>query len=71
MWTAADILRVLLFACLFIQLILAALFLRGRKMSTFSYLLWGVLAIVLPLLGPYLVIASRPGKARKRRPRSL
>jgi hypothetical protein len=38
--------------------------LRRRTMSTQEYLLWGLLAVLLPVLGPYLVISSRPGKPR-------
>jgi hypothetical protein len=44
--------------------VLAVLFLRGRKLTVFQYLLWGLLALLLPVLGPYLVIAARPGQMR-------
>ena len=64
-WTAADTLRVLLFVCLIGMLIMAVLYLRQRKLSTLDYVLWGLLALFLPVLGPYLVIAMRPGKSRK------
>lgn len=64
MVNTADILRWMLFLCLIGMLVFAVLFLQKRKLSTFSYVLWGLLAIMLPILGPYLVIAMRPGEPR-------
>lgn len=61
-WTPADTLRILLFACLFGMLMVAVLYLRRRKLSTLAYFLWGLLALLLPVVGPYLVIAARPGQ---------
>ena len=43
----------------------AVLYLRQRKLSTLAFVLWGTLALVLPVLGPFLVIVSRPGKSRQ------
>ena len=62
MWIPEDILRIMLFACLFGMVMVAILYLRQRKLSTMAYLLWGLLAVVVPVLGPYLVIISRPGE---------
>jgi len=31
-------------------------------MSSFAYLGWGFLAVAIPVIGPFVVIASRPGK---------
>lgn len=64
MWTAADILLLLLFASIGGMLLLAVLYLNQRKLTTLSFVLWGLLAISIPLLGPYLVIALRPGEPR-------
>jgi len=64
MWTAADTLLLLLFASIGGMLILAVLYLNQRKLSPLSFVLWGLLAISIPLLGPYLVIALRPGEPR-------
>jgi len=61
-WTPADTLRILLFACLFGMLMVAVLYLRRRKLTTLAYFLWGLLALLLPVVGPYLVIAARPGQ---------
>lgn len=41
---------------------LALLFLRTRRLSFTAYALWGLLAIMVPALGPFLVIAARPGR---------
>jgi hypothetical protein len=42
--------------------LLALLYLRQRQMSRFAYLRWGFLAVAVPVIGPFVVIASRPGK---------
>jgi len=49
-------------ACLFGMVMVAVLYLRQRKLSTMAYLLWGLLALMLPVIGPYLVITARPGE---------
>jgi hypothetical protein len=56
-------LAILLIFC-FAMALLAIFYLRRRELSTTAYLAWGLLAILLPLLGPFLVIAIRPGKLR-------
>jgi hypothetical protein len=61
-WTPGDTLRILLFACLFGMVMVAVLYLRQRKLSTLAYFMWGLLALMLPVLGPYLVIIARPGE---------
>ncbi len=52
----------MLFACLFGMVMVAIFYLRQRKLTTLAYLLWGLFAVVVPVLGPYLVIISRPGE---------
>ena len=52
----------ILFAVLFGMLMIAVLYLRQRKLSTLAFVLWGVFALLLPIVGPYLVIVSRPGE---------
>lgn len=61
-WSTAKFLTLCLFACQFAMMLLAVFYLRRRKLSGIAYLLWGVLAISLPLIGPYLVISSQPGE---------
>ena len=58
-----DTIRVLLLTLVIVEAILAALYLRTRSLSIPEYLGWGLLIVFVPLLGPFLVIASRPGSA--------
>jgi len=64
--TTADVLRVLLVLDIFGMALLAALYLRQRQLSFIDYLGWGLLAVLIPLVGPFLVIASRPGERRRK-----
>ena len=54
----------IVYLCLFSMALLAVLFLRRRHLTLFEYIGWGLLALLLPILGPYLVIAYRPGQPR-------
>lgn len=54
--------RLLLLLILLGMELLAAFYLRQRRMSLLSYLGWGLLAVLLPAVGPFLVILSRPGR---------
>jgi hypothetical protein len=56
--------RALLIVCMAGMALLAAFYLRRREMSTRAYLAWGLLALLLPLLGPFLVILNHPGYQR-------
>ncbi len=58
----ADGMRVLLYVSLGAMALLAILYLRGRRLSLAAYCLWGLLAVLLPALGPFLVILLRPGR---------
>jgi hypothetical protein len=62
-----DILRLGLFMSCGSMLIMALLFLFQRSLKTWERLLWGALAVCLPLLGPFLVIYCRPGEPQARR----
>lgn len=47
---------------------LAISYLRYRHCTPPEYIFWGVLALLFPILGPFFVIAARPGpKKRVRR----
>jgi hypothetical protein len=61
-----DVMRLLLFLCLLGMAVLAAFYLRERRLSPAAYLGWGLLIILLPLLGPFLVIILQPGALRQR-----
>lgn len=60
-----DIMRILLYLCLLGMALLAAFYLRGRSLSRLEYLKWGLLLLLVPLLGPFLVIISTPGKPQR------
>ena len=47
--------------------VLAVLYLRQRKISFFGYLGWGLLSLLVPVVGPFLVILSQPGRPTQRR----
>ena len=59
-----DLLRLVLLVMGSGMLLLSELYLLRRLMDWFDYFAWGILAIVLPVLGPFLVIACRPGEPR-------
>ena len=40
-------------------------YLRRRELETWEYIAWGILAVMVPVLGPFIVIASRPGALKK------
>lgn len=65
--TPPDLLRYALFATLLGMALLAVAFLRRRDLTPMQYLLWGLLVILVPILGPYMVIALKPGELRKPR----
>ena len=58
-----ETIRVLLLILVIAEAILAALYLRTRSLSIPEYLGWGLMIILVPLLGAFLVIAARPGSA--------
>jgi hypothetical protein len=62
-------LRILLAVYILVTFVLTISYLHYRRCSALEYLLWGTLALVLPVLGPFFVIAARPGpKKRFKRP---
>ncbi len=62
----AEILRGLLVADVVGMFALAAVYLRQRRLPWHQYLGWGLVALLVPVFGPFLVIASHPGEARRR-----
>jgi hypothetical protein len=57
----AATLRLLLAVTLITMYLLAMFFLRRRRLGLGAYLAWGLLALSIPALGPFLVILTRPG----------
>ena len=60
----AVLLKAVLIITILAMAFLAVFYLRRRQLSWSAYCFWGLVAIVLPVLGPFLVIVSRPGKWR-------
>jgi hypothetical protein len=58
----AVVIRSVLMVDMVALALLALFYLRQRRMSWVSLLGWGLLAVLLPVLGPFLVIANRPGE---------
>ena len=66
-----ETLRTIFLVFLIAEFVLAIFYLRRCDLHFGVYTLWGIFALVVPVLGPFLVILSRPGGcARKRPPRS-
>jgi len=64
--SGTEVIRLMLLADFLVMLFLAVFYLRQRKLSWLEFSLWGLLALVVPVLGPFLVIAARPGRWNKR-----
>ena len=58
----AAVVRTLLIVDLVGMSLLALIYLRQRRMEWTAFCFWGALSIVIPVLGPFLVIANRPGQ---------
>jgi hypothetical protein len=63
----ADSIRVILLVDIVAMALLAFFYLRQRKLSTSDYIRFGLLALFVPLIGPFMVIVFRPGEPRKHR----
>ena len=61
-----ETMRILIVVCLTGMVLLAVFFLRTRRMTLYSYIAWGLLAVLVPFLGPFLVILSHPGESFRR-----
>ena len=59
------ILRTLLAVYTVGAVVLTLFYLHYRRCSLLEYALWGTLACVVPVLGPFFVIAARPGPKRR------
>jgi hypothetical protein len=61
----AELIRVFLMADILAMALLAFFYLRQRKLTINEYIQYGLLALLVPLLGPFLVIVLKPGLSRK------
>jgi hypothetical protein len=62
----AEMMRLLLSVFMLAMFVLAMLYLRGKPLTTGQFILWGLFALLVPALGPFLVILCRPGVPRRR-----
>jgi hypothetical protein len=60
----AGTVRLLLLLFLFAMYVLALLSLRRRPLTWFQFAAWALFALLVPALGPFLVILLRPGQRR-------
>jgi F0F1-type ATP synthase assembly protein I len=60
-----ETVRILIIGCLLVMALLAVLYLSQRRLSWTAYCLWGLLAVLLPVVGPFLVILAHPGQKRR------
>lgn len=69
----ADAVRFILLGFLVAMFALSVMFLRQRRLPVWAYAIWGLFALLIPAIGPFLVILSRPGKPLQpqRKKRSL
>lgn len=58
----AGMIRTILLVDIAAMALLALIYLRQRRMSWISFCCWVLLAVGIPVLGPFLVIANRPGE---------
>jgi hypothetical protein len=59
-----DSLQLMLVIYFLAMSLLAAFYLRGRALSLLEYTAWGIIAILLPGVGPFLVIWMHPGQTK-------
>jgi hypothetical protein len=64
---STQVLQYLLVSCLVGMALLAAFYLRGRRLPLMGYLAWGLVALLIPAIGPFIVILCRPGESRRSR----
>jgi hypothetical protein len=57
-------LHLLLVLFLLAMTLLSVAYLRRRQMPFSAFATWGLLAVLLPAIGPFLVIVLQPGKSR-------
>jgi hypothetical protein len=58
----AEFLKMLLLAVMLAMALLALVYLQGRRLGAWQQVGWGLLILLLPLLGPFLAIWARPGE---------
>lgn len=56
----SDLLRLLLLLFLFSLYALAIFYLSRRRLSPLQFAAWAIFALIVPLLGPFIVFLVRP-----------
>lgn len=62
-----ETMRLLLAGSLVAMYVLAMFYLRRRPLTLGQFTAWGLFALLVPALGPFLVILNRPGGPRRSR----
>ncbi len=44
---------------------LALFYMRHRRLTRVEFAFWGMLALLVPVFGPFFVIAARPGPRKR------
>lgn len=58
----AGVIRTILLVDIVTMTLLSVVYLGQRRMGWMAYCGWGLLALFVPVIGPFLVIANRPGQ---------
>jgi hypothetical protein len=64
MLISPDSMRLLLLLCMLAMVLLAAFDLRRQNLPPLVYVFWGLVAILVPIAGPFAVIWIKPGNRR-------
>lgn len=65
-----PILTYLLIVYLACSLLIAIGYLSRRRLTFGEWVFWGLVAVTVPVFGPFFVIAARPGPRQRRHPRN-
>lgn len=63
----AETLRTLLLVYIVLSVAIAFVYMARRRLTFGEWVFWGLVAILLPVFGPFLVISARPGPRPPRR----
>jgi membrane-bound metal-dependent hydrolase YbcI (DUF457 family) len=57
----SELMLIIFILYLLLSLALAVAYLLRRRLTPGEWFFWGLVAVFLPVLGPFVVIAARPG----------
>lgn len=61
--TTTEVLRIVMIVLASAMTVLALHYLRGRGLPRFQAMAWALLALLVPVVGPFLVVVLRPRAA--------